>query len=53
MTLSEVAEYFNIHRGTLYRLVHKGEVPCFKIGSDYRFNKDAIEKWMVARQIKV
>ena len=52
MTLSEVAEYFQIHRGTLYRLVRKGKIPCFKIGSDYRFDKDAIEKWTVERQIK-
>jgi len=52
MTLSEVAEYFQIHRNTLYRLVRKGKIPCFKIGSGYRFNKDAINKWTVERQIK-
>src|SRR5271156_375518 len=52
MTLSEVAEYFQIHRGTLYRLVRKGKIPYFKMGSDYRFDKDAIDKWTVERQIK-
>jgi len=52
MTLSEVAEYFQIHRSTLYRLVRKGKIPYFKMGSDYRFDKDAIDKWTVERQIK-
>jgi len=52
MTLSKVAEYFQIHRSTLDRLVRKGKIPYFKIGSDYRFNKDAIDKWMVGRPIK-
>jgi len=52
MTLSEVAEYFQIHRSTLYRLVRKGKIPYFKMGSDYRFDKYAIDKWTVERQIK-
>jgi len=52
MTIAEVAEYLQVHRSTIYRLVHKGQIPAFKIGSDYRFDRDAIEKWMADRQVK-
>jgi excisionase family DNA binding protein len=50
MTVGEVAEYLRVHQSTIYKMVHKGQIPAFKIGSDYRFNRDAIEKWMIDRQ---
>jgi len=52
MTVAEVARYLRIHQSTLYRLIHRSQLPCFKIGSDYRFDRDAIEKWMADRQVK-
>jgi excisionase family DNA binding protein len=39
MTIAEVAEYLQVHPSTIYRLVHKGQIPAFKIGSDYRFDR--------------
>jgi excisionase family DNA binding protein len=30
---------------TLYRPVKKGELPGFRIGSDWRFNVEAIDRW--------
>jgi excisionase family DNA binding protein len=30
---------------TLYRLLKKQQLPGFKIGSDWRFNVEAIEQW--------
>ena len=49
MTLKEVAEFLRIHHVTLYKLVRRNEIPSFRIGSDYRFNREGIEKW-IARQ---
>jgi excisionase family DNA binding protein len=51
MTVTEVAEYFQLHRITVYKLVRNGRIPFFKIGSDYRFRRDEIEKWMTDRQL--
>ena len=51
MTVAEVAEYFNVGRPTIYRLARNGKIPAFKIGTDWRFDRDAIEKLMIDRQV--
>ena len=51
MTVAEVAEYFNVGRITIYRLARNGKIPAFKIGTDWRFDRDAIEKLMIDRQV--
>jgi excisionase family DNA binding protein len=53
MTVAEVAKYLRVHRSTLCRLVRQHQFPAFKIGSDYRFERDAIAKWMTDGQPKV
>ena len=45
LTVNELAEYLRVHRSTIYRLLKKGQLPGFKIGSDWRFNTEAIEQW--------
>jgi excisionase family DNA binding protein len=45
ITVGELAEYLRVHRSTLYRLLKKGQLPGFKIGSDWRFNVEAIDQW--------
>jgi excisionase family DNA binding protein len=46
LTADEVAVMLRISIGTLYKLVKKGKIPAFRIGTDWRFNREAIEKWM-------
>jgi len=53
MTTAEVAEYLQVHPTTLYRLVRKGQIPGFKIGSNYRFDRDEIDKWIKKIQRRV
>ncbi len=45
MTVNELSDYLRVHRLTIYRLLKKGEIPGFKIGSDWRFNVEAIDQW--------
>jgi excisionase family DNA binding protein len=45
ITIEELATYLHVHRSTLYRLLKKGQLPGFKIGSDWRFNVEAIDQW--------
>jgi len=45
ITVGELAEYLRVHRSTLYRLLKKGQLPGFKIGSDWRFNVEVIDEW--------
>jgi excisionase family DNA binding protein len=45
LTVNELADYLRVHRSTIYRLLKKGQLPGFKIGSDWRFNIEAIDRW--------
>ena len=53
MTVAEIAEYLKVQRITIYRWARKGKIPAFKIGTDWRFDKDAIEKLMIDHQVKL
>jgi excisionase family DNA binding protein len=46
LTLEEVAELLRVHPSTIYRLLNKGDLPAFKVGSDWRFNQESIEQWL-------
>ncbi len=46
LTAKEVAEYLNIHPLTVHRYAREGKIPAFKIGTDWRFHKKYIERWI-------
>lgn len=46
LTAKEVAEYLNIHPLTVHKYAREGKIPAFKIGTDWRFHKRFIEKWI-------
>ena len=45
MILEEVATYLRVHPSTIYRLLKKKQLPAFKVGSDWRFNQESIDRW--------
>jgi excisionase family DNA binding protein len=45
MTLEEVASYLRVHPSTIYRLLKRRQLPAFKVGSDWRFNLESIDRW--------
>jgi excisionase family DNA binding protein len=46
LTAKQVAEYLHIHPLTVQRYARDGMIPAFKIGTDWRFHKKYIEKWI-------
>jgi excisionase family DNA binding protein len=50
MTVNELAQYLQIHRTTIYKLLKEGKIPAFRIGTDWRFDRHQISQWMMARQ---
>jgi excisionase family DNA binding protein len=44
LTVAEVAAFLRVNRSTVYKLIRRGELPAFKVGSDWRFNRAQIEK---------
>jgi excisionase family DNA binding protein len=52
MTLDEVASYLRVHPSTVYRMAKTRAIPAFKIGSDWRFNRESIDGWRVGAERK-
>lgn len=46
MTVRELAHYMKVHKSTIYRMLKRGVVPAFKVGSDWRFTYAAIDEWL-------
>ena len=49
ITVRALADYLRVHPLTVYRLLKHGLLPGFKVGSDWRFNREDIERWRLAQ----
>lgn len=49
LTIEEVAKYLRVSERTVYDWASKGEVPCGKIGTSWRFKRSEIERWVNSR----
>jgi excisionase family DNA binding protein len=50
LTVRELAGYLRIHQATVYRLLREHKLPAFRVGADWRFSREAIERWMTHEQ---
>jgi excisionase family DNA binding protein len=48
-TIKELADVLRVHQTTIYRLLHQGRLPAFRVGSNWRFDGAAIERWQSAQ----
>ena len=46
MDFNETKRYLKISRATLYRWVTGKKIPAIKMGRQWRFNKERINKWL-------
>ena len=46
MTVGEVAAYLRIPRSSVYKLAQEGRIPCQKVGRHWRFDREAIDRWV-------
>ena len=46
MTTREIAAYLKLHAITICKLAGEGKIPAIRIGRVWRFDKDAIDKWI-------
>ena len=49
LTIEEVAKLLRVSERTVYDWAQKGEIPGGKIGTSWRFKRDAIEQWVSKR----
>jgi excisionase family DNA binding protein len=46
LTVPMLAEYLLCHPSTIYRLLKNKRIPGFRVGSDWRFRRSAIDQWL-------
>ena len=46
MTVNEVADYLSLDPQTVSRKAQSGELPAFKVGNRWRFDRQDIDKWI-------
>ena len=44
-TAEEIARYLKLHPYTVRRLAREKKIPAFRVGGQWRFRKDNIDKW--------
>ena len=52
MTVRELADYLRVHPTTIYRLLKQKRIPAFKVGSDWRFDRESIDRWRLEQQTR-
>lgn len=53
LTTKEVAKYLKLRQETVLRKARKGELPAIRIGRQFRFIRDQIDKWLLQKQRRV
>jgi len=49
LTVEEVAAYLRVSERTVYEWAHKGEMPCGKLGTTWRFMRSEVQDWVNER----
>lgn len=52
LTIKEVSNILKISESTLYRWVHKKEIPFVKLGGKLRFSPDAIQEYIKKNSVR-
>ncbi len=53
LTVQDLATYLKVHPSTIYRLLKHGELPAFRVGCDWRFNSESIDKWLLQLEVSI
>ncbi len=53
LTVQDVSNYLRVHPSTIYRMLKKNQLPAFRVGSDWRFTVEAIDKWRASVESSV
>jgi excisionase family DNA binding protein len=51
LTLKEVSEMLHVVSATVYKLIIEGKIPSFRVGTDWRFRKGQIERWVAEKSM--
>ena len=46
LTLKDLAEYLQVSKEKIYHLARGRNIPAYKIGSQWRFKRKEVDKWI-------
>src|SRR5579872_1231917 len=46
LTIRQVAKYLNVTPATVYKLAKEGELPSFRVASEWRVRKNYLDQWI-------
>lgn len=49
LTLSEAASYLKLAERTIHRMIQRNEIPCARVGGQWRFMKTVLDDWLLSR----
>ncbi len=52
LTVRELATYLRVHSSTIYSMLRKRQLPAFRVGSDWRFTVDQIDRWLAEAEAR-
>lgn len=52
LTVRELAAYLHVHQSTIYRMLKRSQLPAFRVGSDWRFNVERIDRWRLSADLR-
>ncbi len=47
LTIEEVSKYLKISRFTVYRMIKEKSIPATRLGGQWRFNRNEIDRWFL------
>lgn len=52
LTLEQIAEYLQMSTSSIYKMAQGGKIPAYKVGRQWRFKKEEIDKWVEKQKPK-
>jgi excisionase family DNA binding protein len=53
LTVKDLCTYLRVNQSTVYRLIKARKLPAFRVGSDWRFNREDIDRWRIEGERKI
>jgi excisionase family DNA binding protein len=46
LTLEQIAEYLQMSTSSIYKMAQTGKIPAYKVGRQWRFKKEEVDRWI-------
>jgi len=50
MDVDAVSAYLGVHKSTIYRLLKRDDFPGARVGADWRFKAESVDRWFLERE---